>query len=181
MEELSKKLVEIQEILKDYNKFIHLFSKDEGVKTLAQLNKVTGDILTHVKMSGIKKIAHPTNRPLKPEGLFVKCGDLVSIRPVDDERTYLGVFVGDLALGSTIKILDDALICEWSGYNPAFYVPALKQVITGASSWWGRIDTEEDLRQISDLDIQSQWYVQALQQISDRSEKVDEPEESPLS
>jgi hypothetical protein len=46
--------------------------------------------------------------------------------------------------------------------NPAIYVPALKRLVFGAGSWWGEIKTEDDLKEITDKDINDVWYVQAL-------------------
>lgn len=46
------------------------------------------------------------------------------------------------------------------------FVPALNEVILGCGSWWKRIKTEADLEQITDLDIDSVWYMQAMRTVS---------------
>jgi len=35
----------------------------------------------------------------------------------------------------------------------------------GCGSWWGAIDNEEDLKDITDSDIENVWYVQLLKKI----------------
>jgi hypothetical protein len=57
------------------------------------------------------------------------------------------------------------LTLNHTGTNPAMYVFSLKKVILGVSSWWQRIKKPEDLKQITEEDINSVWYVQALNNI----------------
>ncbi|HHV68218.1 MAG TPA: hypothetical protein GXX48_11320 [Ochrobactrum intermedium] len=103
-------------------------------------------------------------------------GKFVSVRPCGDEygdKTYLGIYMGDMPpLELTIKDRPehgDKMLCvtrrDFMG-NPAIYVPDLHQIIYGAESWWGVIKSPDDLRQISDADINSVWYVQALKALS---------------
>ena len=47
-------------------------------------------------------------------------------------------------------------------HSPAIWVPDLKRLIFGRGSWWRVLKTPEDLRQITDADIDNVWYVQAL-------------------
>jgi hypothetical protein len=49
-----------------------------------------------------------------------------------------------------------------SYHNPAIVVPELGKVVMGCESWWGKINTQEDLEQISDEDIRKNWYVKLL-------------------
>ena len=46
--------------------------------------------------------------------------------------------------------------------NPGIYVPELKEIIFGDSSWWHEIKSEEELREITDDDINNTWYVRLL-------------------
>ena len=57
--------------------------------------------------------------------------------------------------------------------NPAIYVFDLQRIIFGAESWWGIIESPEELKDITDDDINSQWYVKAL-----KAMHKDEPEET---
>ncbi|SME48916.1 hypothetical protein BACERE00183_04191 [Bacillus cereus] len=39
----------------------------------------------------------------------------------------------------------------------------MKEIIYGAGSWWGKINSEEELKEITDADINDVWYVKMLQ------------------
>jgi hypothetical protein len=107
--------------------------------------------------------------PVKPHWTC-EIGSFVQVRPCDKEldgKTFLGIALGDISRGATARFNASTGILELSSasHNPAMWVPALKRVIWGDSSWWGPIETEEQLRQITDTDIQNVWYVRALQQL----------------
>lgn len=104
------------------------------------------------------------------DGISIKAGTLVSIRPCNpqyQDKTYLGLYLGDIALG--MKIQHDQengkLHLGYSFHNPAIFVFDLKEIIFGVESWWGKIESEEQLRQITDNDIENVWYVKALKQL----------------
>ena len=108
----------------------------------------------------------------KPVLSMAQCGDWVSVRPVGDEydgRTYLGVYLGDLTRGVTASFNKKTgeLILGYGWHNPAMFVPDLNKVIMGVESWWTCLQTPDDLKQITDVDIQNVWYVQALNALSD--------------
>lgn len=105
-----------------------------------------------------------------------KCGDMVMVRPCAPEyedKTFLGVLLGEIALGVSMGVrkTDNALVYDMAYHNPAIFVPDLNTVIFGAGSWWGKIKSEDQLRQISDDDINNVWYVRALQQLTADKEK----------
>lgn len=98
----------------------------------------------------------------------------VSVRPCDEKygkKTYLGWYLGDIALGPSAFVRDGMLTIT-SHNNPAIFVPELGEVIYGCGSWWGRIDSPDDLRKITDADINSVWYVQALKDLGAKQEQV---------
>ena len=162
MKELLEKLNEMQEITKDYNKFKHLFSDDEGVRTLAKINEIAGQIKFYVNISVLKEIGHPEEKPIKETGAT---GEFVKIRPCAKElegKTYLGIMIGDAALSSSINITDDKINCSWAFYNPAILIPELGKIVYGCESWWGMIKSKDDLKEITNQDIDNVWYVQAL-------------------
>ncbi|MEN5278895.1 hypothetical protein ABE527_18360 [Brucella sp. TWI432] len=123
-----------------------------------------------------------------------KAGKFVRVRPCAPEyadKTFLGVYMGDMPqLEVSIKDRpehEDKVLHISRGTfmgNPAIYVPALSQIIYGAESWWGVISTPDQLRQISDNDIDNVWYVQALKALDetahaakpDREASHDNPE-----
>lgn len=178
LEKLKTELIEGKEQLKDYNKFIDLMrDKDDPIGILARLKQTIGQIQLLVNASEIKEFEHPKNKALVP--YCGKQGVLVSIRPCNEKygnKTYLGFLIGDLATGSSITITDDNKIqCNWSGYNPAIFVPELGEIIMGMSSWWGEIESEEKLKEITDSDIENVWYVKLWKkQMEDKQAKEEE-------
>ena len=102
-----------------------------------------------------------------------KAGSMVRIRPVNSEKTYLGLYLGDmtreimLARGGKSKVL---MLTDRS--NPAIWVFDLKKIVWGDSSWWGVVEKDEDIeRLISDSDIQNVWYVKALKAMHEQEKK----------
>ncbi len=98
-------------------------------------------------------------------------GKFVSVRPVDPEyenKSYLGLYIGDIALGKFVTYDEETrrLKVSHGRYNPALFVFDLNKVIYGAGSWWREIKSEKQLRQITDGDIENIWYVKALKQLS---------------
>jgi len=96
-----------------------------------------------------------------------KFGDFVSIRPCDEalgDKTFLGVMLGDLATSVSAEYDPGSKTLEigFSLFNPAMFVPDLNRVLLGRESWWTLIESPEDLRKISDADIDNVWYVRAL-------------------
>jgi hypothetical protein len=104
-------------------------------------------------------------------------GKFVAVRPCGKEygnKTYLGIYLGEFALSQGVfydKEKGELTVSRFM-YNPAIYVFDLKKVIFGCESWWGIIESEKDLQQISDKDIENIWYVKVLKQISEK-EKSD--------
>lgn len=89
----------------------------------------------------------------------------MKVRPCGKEfenKTYLGVFIGYAALSSSISIKDDKIICDWAMHNPAILIPEKGKIVYGIESWWGLIDSVDDLKSITDQDIDNVWYVQAM-------------------
>lgn len=89
----------------------------------------------------------------------------VSIRPCADEyegKTYLGFFLGYIATSIQSETKTDGIALYFSCYNPAIFVPDLNKVIFGYESFWGKIDSPEALREITDETIGNIWYVKGL-------------------
>lgn len=108
-----------------------------------------------------------------------KPGDLVSVRPVDDKfegKTFLGVYVGEQARGLSYEATpteDGIVAARYSYYNPLILIPDEGVTVMGYESWWRVIRKEEDLRRITDEDIQNVWYVRAIKQIEQAKLKRD--------
>lgn len=123
-------------------------------------NRIQGDIEFPVEVSKIESrggIARGSK----------EVGSWVSIRPCSDDKTYLGVYLGDMTADffHSYNIKTKVLSVIPHG-NPAIYVPDLKRVVWGCESWWGIIDTPEKLRKITNSDIENVWYVKALKELS---------------
>lgn len=99
-----------------------------------------------------------------------ECGKLVRISPCGDEykgKTYLGILLGDLPIGAFISFSRESkrlLVAPHS--NPAIFVPELKKIIYGCESWWGEIESPEDLKDMTTEEINDQWYVRLLKEIA---------------
>ena len=48
--------------------------------------------------------------------------------------------------------------------NPAMYVFELNKIVFGAETWWRKLTSPEDLKAITDDDIENTWYVKLLKQ-----------------
>lgn len=111
-----------------------------------------------------------------PEGAFDRrqkgVGQFVAIRPCDEAlkgKTFLGIYIGGAALQVSVRFdaASGVLQVSPSFHNPAIYVPDLERVIMGCESWWGFLKKPDDLKQITDQDIQNVWYVRALQSLNE--------------
>lgn len=93
----------------------------------------------------------------------------VAVRPCDGDgkRTHLGFLLGDMALGASVRYdrKSGVLSVAPSMHNPAIWVPDLGRIVYGCESWWGAIKGPDDLRKITDADIQDVWYVRALKDL----------------
>lgn len=101
-------------------------------------------------------------------------GTWVAVRPCAKEhegRTFLGILIGRFALCAVGRYDREAEILHlsYSHHNPTIYVPDLGKVVFGIESWWSEIKGPEDLRQITNADIENVWYVRVLRDL----EKID--------
>lgn len=105
-----------------------------------------------------------------------KPGSFVSIRLCEEEykdKTFLGLYLGDAAVSQSVSYNKDTkeLTIQPSFGNPAIFVFELGKVFFGYESWWGEIESEEQLKEITDKDIENVWYVKALKQIQKESQE----------
>ena len=97
----------------------------------------------------------------------------VAVRPVDDEKTYIGILIGEGTLsGGGLYNIENQEIFVSHILNPVIFIPDLMRVVSGIESWWSVIKKPEDLKQITDADIQNVWYVKALKSIHKDSDKT---------
>jgi len=101
-----------------------------------------------------------------------KVGKFVSIRPIGDEyegKTFLGLYLGDIPVENLFQFEKETKKLHIIPMgNPAIFVFDLNKVVYGCESWWGPIESEDQLRQITNDDIENIWYVKALKQIGSK-------------
>jgi hypothetical protein len=100
-----------------------------------------------------------------------KPGDWVAVRLANEveTKTHLGIYLGDFTAGLGAQLFKDGTLeITTSLGNPAMWVPDLKRIVRGYESWWGALKTPEDLKQITDADIENVWYVRALKELSEK-------------
>lgn len=100
------------------------------------------------------------------------CGTPVKVRPCAEKynnKTYFGILIGEVPLSLHSSIDEEGnLTVSRSMYNPAIFVPELKEIIYGCGSWWGEIETEEALEKvITDETIENVWYMKLLKGVKD--------------
>lgn len=107
-----------------------------------------------------------------------KVGELVAVRPCGDEyekKTYVGFYLGDLPLAITHSFYENTGVLRASTHNnPAMFVPELGKIIWGCGSWWHTINSEKELREITDEDINNVWYVQLAKALAAKEENKHE-------
>lgn len=93
-------------------------------------------------------------------------GCLVAVRPCGEEygnKTFCGFLLGDLPIYNHITFNSETgELHVFPHRNPAIFVPELKKIVYGCESWWHEITSVEELKDISDSDIDNTWYVQLL-------------------
>lgn len=109
-----------------------------------------------------------------------RVGNFVSIRPCADEygdKTYLGIYLGDMATSIALGYdkSNGQIKPQFYRHNPAIFVFDLNKIIFGMESWWGEITSEDQLRKITNDDINNVWYVKALGQLSKGDEAGSTP------
>lgn len=110
----------------------------------------------------------PVRESLRGQGQFV------AVRVAGQQETHLGVLIGDMARAGAVSFnRETGVLCIRRGfYNPAIWVPALNRVVWGCESWWSPIESEDQLRDITDEHINNTWYVKALSVVFDKKEEA---------
>lgn len=93
-------------------------------------------------------------------------GKFARIAPCSEEhkgKTYLGLYLGDLPAGTRVSYNpENKELTTRFDTNPAIFVFDLNKIIFGYESWWGIVESEDDLREITQDTINDQWYMRAL-------------------
>lgn len=119
----------------------------------------------------ISGIDRPEGKAIR-EGLIREQGALVKIRPCGKEygdKTYLGIYLGDADIGLFCSHnTKTGILSIKRSYNPAIFIPELRKIIYGCESWWGIIENESEIKEITDDDIDNVWYVKLLKAASNQ-------------
>lgn len=141
---------------------------EEAPKDLAAMLEAMAKSIaeTEIEQFPVVGLDRESSMRARPGGNGPTVGSMVKIRPCAAEyegKTFLGVYLGTFAIDAFVArkkgTEERKIVCNT---NPAILVPALKKVIFGVESFWGPIKDEAELRAITDSDIDSLWYVQAL-------------------
>lgn len=162
--ELRVKMMEMNNfwLSEDFDKLPE--NLQEEVSKVLELQKDLSSVIFSLKAKDMA-LSEATFLELLKEGWHVKTGDLVKIRPIGDwaeGKTYLGFYLGDAATSAGLKMEDDVIKCYIGARNPAIFIPEVKKIVYGYESWWGRIKSTDEVKEITDDDIDNIWYVKAL-------------------
>lgn len=98
------------------------------------------------------------------------CLAKVRIASDKNKRTWLALYLGNFPHMPYVNYSDKTKKLKFGmATNPCLYVPALGRIVWGDESWWSRIESKDDLKDITDSDIDSQWYMQLLDCLNEES------------
>ncbi len=123
----------------------------------------------------IKRIKFETVPTIESGSWDRDIGKFVAVRPVDSicpaMKTYLGLYIGEARVGQSVSHNPDTgeLTIRQGHSNPVIFVFDLNRVVMGYESWWGVIENEDDLHQITDADINNAWYMRMLRKITEQN------------
>jgi len=136
---------------------------EKQVEIAQRLFKLFEKLSWQISFNSYKELKYSDDKPIRKSG----CGTLVKVRPCGKEyksKTYLGILLGDIPLSISHSIDKEGNVTtSRSMYNPAIFIPELKDIVFGCESWWGKIKSKEDLKDITDDTIKNTWYVNMLE------------------
>ena len=93
----------------------------------------------------------------------------VRVRPCGEDKTYIGIYLGRFPRQIHVTYSEKSgELKVGATTNPCIYIPEKDGVCWGDESWWSRIESEEELEDITDETIENQWYMKALRQIEEK-------------
>jgi hypothetical protein len=182
LDEILADLKSIRDKLPD-TKFIWLFFDEDKAseeakakKLAAEIYKLLGDIEAKLAYAQMKQLSFENLDGLGPIKTNKNTGRPVKVRWCKNDKTYLGLYLGEVALSFSADFSKKEILeVNYAGHNPAILVLEIERVIYGCESWWGFINDEAELKDITDEDISNIPYVKALRGMSEREcSKLDE-------
>ena len=178
-QEINNRLKDMKEGLKFIDTIIYTdYKTHEGklnerqVKLFRELIELFQELNWQINFNSYKELKYETtDQPIKTKNMCGKAVKIRSCRKEHGDKTYFGILLGDIPLSISHSIESGIVTARKTSYNPAIFVPELNDVIFGCESWWGEIDSEDELNKlITDETIQNVWYVKLLNQLSTKDE-----------
>lgn len=173
--ELQQKLDKIAEGRKLFDSIVYTdFETGEGklnkkqTEIVKSLLEVFDDLRWTLLFNNYKKLKSGKSRgPID----YKNSGIPVKVAPCAEEykgKTFFGILIGDAALSVSHEINSEGVMTwKHAHYNPAIFVPELKAIIYGCESFWGPIETKEDLdKVITEESIGNIWYIKLLKEMA---------------
>lgn len=173
-----------KEELKRYEKCVHYvpdFNSGAVVHRCAPNAKTLGEAweqAQEINLEDCEKCEKFKSRyieyPLTIQGLDIKepeAWDIsfcpVRVRLCEDNKTYFGILLGEFPWHTAVLYSEDSGKLKIQTItNPCILLPKEKKIVFGAESWWGRTEPGEDISDITDADINDQWYVKLAKEIA---------------
>lgn len=169
--ELARRLDAIAKDVRIFDFLLHLENWETGeckvnakqANLIRDIFNLFRDLRWQIALNSYKQLVYEDSKPV------MNIGDPgpVKICPCAEEyggKTYFGIYIGDIPLSISHSIdAEGTLTAKRSQYNPAIFVPELGKIIFGIESWWGRIESKEELEKLITPElIKNIWYVQLL-------------------
>ena len=169
-QELIDKLQNGLEIFCKYTKLLDVESDDPELMSRGMIVQSLQEIIGKLRTSFMTSMEFDVKGCLNQDWNDL-VGKPVAVRPCGKEyegKTYFGIYLGDFPLSFGWQIKSDdpkKMIVKPCLGNPAIFVPSLRKTVFGCESWWHKIKDEESMKQITDEDIDSTWYVKLVKNI----------------
>jgi len=172
-QELQQRLDEIRKKLQIFDTIVHqdietgeATLNERQIECVQKLFKLFEELDWQVNFNEYKELKYIESDPIDQR----KCGLPVKIRSCKKEhgdKTFFGIYIGRIPLAISHSIEDGIVTAQKTRYNPAIFVPELNEIVYGCESWWGEIESEEELNKlIADDVINNVWYVKLLNSLS---------------
>lgn len=146
------------------------FVSEKQADIISKLLDLFRDLCWQIAFNSYKELKYEYSKPVHYSEKYMKPGTPVKVRPCGEKfgnKTYFGILVGEVATSISHSIdKDKNLNASLGQYNPAIIIPELGEIVFGYESWWGEIESKEDLENVITAEtIKNVWYVKMLSEI----------------